>query len=312
MKVLIPEGIGFCFGVERALKMLNDAIESAELDGHKVFSLGHIIHNEFVIESYLKQGVIFVEELEELRERLQPGDYVLIRSHGIPKYTLEELKAMHAKLIDGTCPYVRKVHDIVRRASEDGDLIVILGYAKHPEIIGTLSYAKTDVIVISDPDNVRSLQLRPDQYITVVSQTTERYERFQQLVTNLRERFGEDRVRIFNTICHVTKRNQMIAHKMAEVSQLVLVVGGKSSSNTRKLYQLAKSKVDRVYHITYPYELDYSWFRDVEVASIISGASTPRKLIMLIANLLRDKLKAELFTVDPFNISPEELNIFLG
>ena len=299
MRILIPRGIGFCFGVERALRMLDEALEKAHGTGKTVYSLGHIIHNEFVIENYRSRGVRFVDSLEELEKVLKPGDYVLIRSHGAPKGTFDKLNELKANIIDGTCPYVKNVHKIVWEASKENALIVILGHINHPEIVGTLSYADSEVYVVSDPSKLEEqipLENLKERDVVVVSQTTEREERFEALVEKLSK--VSDRLRVFNTICHVTKRNQTIARYMAKISELVLVVGGKNSSNTRKLFQLAKSKLDKVYHITYPDEVRLSWFDGIGVASVISGASTPKQLILEIADNLRRELEASVEFID--------------
>ncbi len=296
LRVIVPTTAGFCFGVERALNLLIQALKRAQEEGKKVFSLGPIIHNEAVIQDLTNRGVEFLRDLNDLKAKVSEGDYLLIRSHGVPKEVMEELKRMKLNLLDGTCPYVKKIHKIVEEASAKGRTVLIFGKPQHPEIIGTKSYAENP-IVFSSIDELRDLKLPPRTTpVTLVAQTTELEERYERIKKLLEDMFQD--IESHNTICYITHRNQKIAKRLAEISDVVVVIGGKNSSNTRKLKDIAIAEGKKTFHITYPSELSREWFRGDEVVGLLSGASTPKSTVLEVAGELKDWFNAEVLMMN--------------
>ena len=262
MKIQLASSYGFCFGVKRAIKI------AEEHRGSKTY--GPLIHNKDEI-TRLKEG--FNIGLAEKLDDVNTGDAVVIRTHGIPKDELAKLKAQKNEIIDATCPYVTTPQNIVAQMSEEGYSIVVFGDKNHPEIKGVISYAKDprNAFVVIDEAELEGLPILSK--VAIVSQTTRKPEDFLKVVNKLILAYKE--VRVFNTICNATFENQDAAADLAKDADVMIVIGGKHSSNTKQLHSICKTYCEDSYLIENESELEPEWFDGKKLCGISAGASTP-------------------------------------
>ncbi len=272
MEIRLAKSYGFCFGVKRAIKIAEQTQNSN--------TLGPLIHNKKEIERLKDEfNVGLIEDIEEAKE----GDTVVIRTHGIPKDKLQKLKEKTDNIIDATCPFVTKPQQIVERMSEEGYSIVIFGDINHPEIKGVMSYAKDPVVVLS----VEELEgVRLKEKVATVAQTTRKFEEYQQIVNYLMHHYKE--VRVFNTICNATFDNQDAAKELSKEADIMIVIGGKNSSNTKQLYKICKENCDESYLIEDENELEKEWFEGKKLCGVTAGASTPDWIIQRVIGKIRE------------------------
>ncbi len=264
MKIKLAENYGFCFGVKRAIKIAENSVGAS--------TYGPLIHNSKEINR-LKEN--FSVGLSEDINSFHKGDTVVIRTHGIEKDELQHLQDEEVAIIDATCPYVTKPQEIVQQMSAQGYDIVIFGDENHPEIKGVRSYAEGDVYVVLTKEELASLPLR--ERVAVVAQTTRKVENYLELINELILHHKE--VRVFNTICNATFENQDAARKLAKEADVMIVIGGKNSSNTKQLLSIAKEACPDAYLIEGPEEIEPHWFKDKKLCGITAGASTPNWII---------------------------------
>lgn len=280
MKIDIAKTSGFCFGVNRAVKIVYDLLSS----GKKVCTLGPIIHNPTVIENFKNMGVKIVEE-----PSIVPDDTVLvIRSHGVTKSILEYIHSKKIKYIDTTCPFVKKIHNIVIKSSDKNSLLLAAGDKNHPEMIGIRSYFNGTSYVFKNFHELKEIlkKISSKNYnnIIVLSQTTFSIEEWKKCTLFLKSTFTN--IKIFDTICNTTNSRQKEAEFLSKNSNLVIVIGGKQSSNTRKLYEICSSHTKTVW-IESVDELVESIFYDCKIISIIAGASTPTDSVKEVYNRIK-------------------------
>lgn len=273
MEVKVAKSAGFCFGVKRAV---DKAYELAGTDDKEIYTLGPIIHNEGVVGDLEQRGVHVLESLDDLDN---PKDsIVLIRSHGVGRGIYERLEAMKVSYVDVTCPFVLKIHKIVEKASREGSHIVVIGSREHPEVQGICGWSISPVTVIETKAQAEAFSLGElYKKMCIVSQTTFNYNKFQDLVEILVKK-GYDRI-VFNTICNATEERQCEARSIAQDVDTMLVVGGKHSSNTQKLYEICKKECGNTYYIQTLVDLDSEMFQSSSCVGITAGASTPNKII---------------------------------
>ena len=275
MKIKVAKSAGFCWGVKRAV---NIAVEAAKKGKGKAYCLGELIHNKREIERLRAIGIDFVEDTE----LLSPGNTVIIRSHGVAPSVIDYLKKKGLYVVDATCPFVKEVHDKAVKLEKEGYPILILGNPKHPEVEGIAGHVKEPVIV----NSLEELRKLPHFLrLGVVCQTTLNMGFFREAVSILALKVKE--LKIYNTICKATTVRQKETKKLALQVDVMLIVGGKNSSNTTKLYQISKSVNDRSYHIECKEEIDPSWFEGAEVVGVTAGASTPQWVIDEVVAYLR-------------------------
>ncbi len=272
MKIALAESYGFCFGVKRAIKIAEENKNSA--------TYGPLIHNPNEIER-LKRD--FNVALSENLESFQSGETAVIRTHGIPKEELALLRERKVNVVDATCPYVTKPQQICEEMSALGYDIIIFGDKEHPEIKGVKSYATGNVYVVNSAEEIATLHLR--ERVAVVAQTTRRIEDYQGIVAQLMMSHKE--VRVFNTICNATFDNQDATHKIAKKADVMIIIGGKNSSNTKQLYAIALDECCDSYHIESAEDLDSSWFEGKEFCGISAGASTPDWIIQSVIERIK-------------------------
>ena len=264
MKIELAESYGFCFGVKRAIKIAEENQNSA--------TYGPLIHNTKEIKR-LEEN--FKVGLTDNYKTFKSGDKAIVRTHGIPKNELEELKQNRVEVIDATCPYVTKPQQICQQMSEEGYSIVIFGDEAHPEIKGVKSYAVDGALVVTSPKELEDVKLK--EKVALVAQTTRKVEDYLEVASYLIPRYKE--VRVFNTICNATFENQEAARKLAKRADVMLVIGGKNSSNTKQLFNIAQEGCKDSYHIEDENDLDFSWFSGKKLCGISAGASTPDWII---------------------------------
>ena len=279
MEVILAKSAGFCFGVKRAVEKVYEQIDT----GRKIYTYGPIIHNEEVVSDLEKRGVKVVASKEEL-EALKDGT-VVIRSHGVPKQIYELMEEKGIECIDATCPFVKRIHDIVEKESDNDKKIIIIGNSGHPEVEGIMGWAKTDAQVIESVQEAENFQGDISKPLCIVSQTTFNYNKFQELVEIFQKK-GYN-VNVVNTICNATEERQTETGRIAARVDVMIVIGGKNSSNTRKLYEICREKCEATYFIQTLEDLHLELPKTAALVGITAGASTPNNIIEEVQNYVR-------------------------
>lgn len=265
MKITVAQNTGFCFGVSRAIKLAEKLIQTREKN---IYSLGEIIHNPQVVEKLEKAGLRTIDEATEVTE-----GHILIRSHGISLPLLEKIKEKGLKIIDATCPFVKRIQRIVKKLAGENYTVVIIGDQNHPEVKGLVSFAQQKARVIKT--KFQAQKLKPLRKLGIVAQTTISKELFYQITQVLLPRASE--VRVYNTTCQATQKRQKAAVALARKVDLMLVVGGRNSANTSLLYQLCRQINKNTHQIEHAGEIKRTWWEKNPLSSlgITGGASTP-------------------------------------
>ncbi|MEO0096272.1 MAG: 4-hydroxy-3-methylbut-2-enyl diphosphate reductase [candidate division WOR-3 bacterium] len=271
MKIYCAKHSGFCFGVKRAIKMAMDAVQKKEC----VYSLGPLIHNRDFVAELEKKGISITEDVDDIKTK---NPTVIIRSHGIRPALLTKLKKRGVDIIDATCPKVRRAQHYVQKLVEAGYFVIIVGEKDHPEVRGLLGYAGKNSAIYSD-----HIELKHKK-IGVVPQTTLDFEHFYNAVKNLLPKVIE--MKIYNTICDETILRIAEALSIAKKVDMMLVIGGKNSANTTRLYQICKS-IKPSYHIESVKDIKTQWFKGVKSVGVTAGASTPDEQIEKVINYLK-------------------------
>jgi 4-hydroxy-3-methylbut-2-enyl diphosphate reductase len=274
-KIILAENAGFCFGVKRALNMLLEAKKKNK--GKKVFIFGPLIHNPQEIKRLEKKGIKTVYELNN-----DLKDILVIRAHGVPDSLIKKAESSGLNVIDATCPFVRKVHDISKGLERKGYQIVVFGDAYHPEVVGITGNLK-DPIVIEDVEMIKHFPFM--EKIALVAQTTQDKKRFAKAAELLKIKC--DHLVVKDTICSATEQRQVSSKNLAEKSDIMIVIGGRNSGNTRRVYDICKKVQDNCYHIETEKELKKEWFDGKKIVGVTAGASTPD---WIICNVM-DKIK---------------------
>lgn len=265
-EIIIAENAGFCFGVKRAVEM---AVNHKTTDGSNTYTLGPLIHNNDVIQRLKEQNITSIEE--EVVKELKPEDSIVIRSHGITPDILSKLEQTGAKLLDATCPYVNSIQKKAEKYHELGYQIIIVGDKNHPEVIGINGWCNNTAIVTKDGSDLPELPSKT----CIVSQTTERLANYDKVVEIVSNRCNE--VVTFNTICKATRERQTSAEDVSKKVDLMIVIGGKNSSNSKKLYEICKANCHNTIFIENSGDLDAILLQDdkIQRIGITAGASTP-------------------------------------
>ncbi len=279
MEVLLAKSAGFCFGVKRAV----DRVYELTRTGHKIYTFGPIIHNEEVVGDLEKKGVSVIVDEKELAG-ITDG-VVVIRSHGVAKSVYEQIERQGLECVDATCPFVKRIHNIVEKESAAGKQILIIGNAGHPEVEGIMGWSNTPAMVAETKEEIEKIACDPEKPVCVVSQTTFNYNKFQELVEIFMKR-GYD-ISVVNTICNATEERQTEAKEIAAKVDAMIIIGGKHSSNTRKLYEICSRECADTYFIQTLDDLHLELPKSVRLVGITAGASTPNKIIEEVQNYVR-------------------------
>ena len=264
IEIYLAENAGFCGGVKRAVKLAFDNADKG------VYCLGDLVHNPRVVSELKEKGVIKIDDIKGIKD-----SKVIIRSHGVHKSILEELKDNNNEIVDCVCPKVTMIYDIVKKHYEDNKNIVILGNKDHPEVIGINSYCEDSATIIETEEDLVNL---PKENIVVVSQTTNNQKKYKKLI-NLIKTIPKGEVLVYNTICSATKNRQQSTEELSKKVEAMIVLGGKNSSNTKKLAEVAKMHCENVYLIESIKDIEYSYLKKFNKIGITAGASTPSSVI---------------------------------
>lgn len=281
MDVKLAKTAGFCFGVKRAVDTVYEQVE-AQTD-KTIYTYGPIIHNEEVIKDMQKRGVHVLRTEEEL-DAVTEG-VVIIRSHGVPKRIYDKLERKGLFCVDATCPFVKKIHNIVKKESELGKQIVIIGNGEHPEVAGIRGWAVTPVTILQNAAEAMEFEAESDAKICVVSQTTFNYKKFEEIVEILSKKRYD--ISVLNTICNATSERQTEAAGIAKSVDAMIVIGDKHSSNTQKLFEICASACENTYYIQTLDDLDSNQLLSAKTVGITAGASTPNNIIEEVQNYVR-------------------------
>ena len=279
MEIRLAESAGFCFGVKRAVDKVYEQIET----GKTIYTYGPIIHNEEVVKDLEQKGVRVIETKEEL-EQLTEGT-VVIRSHGVSKDIYDILEQKGLECIDATCPFVKRIHRVVEKESLAGKEIIVVGNPSHPEVQGIVGWCQGPVTVLETPEEALEYTPKEGKNLCIVAQTTYNYKKFQYIVEIFEKKGYNDSV--VNTICNATEERQTQARAIAKEADVMIVIGGKHSSNTRKLYEICSRGCANTYFIQTLDDLHLELPKAVRLVGITAGASTPNKLIEEVQNYVR-------------------------
>lgn len=275
-RIIVAQNAGFCFGVARAVDSVNETIGKYR----HIYTYGELIHNKDVIVDLEKKGVRITEDIDSVPQ--EESTVIIIRSHGVPKAVYQKIENRGFELLDLTCPFVARIHN---RVIEAGDMpVVIIGAEDHPEVTGIKGWAQGPVYVVNTAEDAATIPSLDEAL--VVAQTTITHDLWDEIVTVLRERIVN--LELFNSICDTTQKRQKEAVELAKKSDIVLVVGGKHSSNTEKLYKLCKNNCQKTYYIDNIAELPLENVTNHDIISIVAGASTPDRLIREVKTLMSD------------------------
>lgn len=284
MEIIVARHSGFCFGVDKAVK----TAFHVECDG-RVFTLGELIHNAQVIEALEEKGIQAIDNMDELRE----NDCVIIRAHGVGRDVYEKLQERKVRILDATCPYVKRIHEIVRKHQAEGYKIVIVGDPHHPEVIGINGWCDGKALIISDEQEAENLGCS-DERICTVAQTTFRRSKYDAIFETLKKKFAF--AIKFDTICNATVQRQSEAAQLSKVADAMVVIGGKNSSNTQKLYEICRQNCPQTYLVENASELPS--LKNIKTVGITAGASTPEWVIKEVIFHMEDMTKRQEGEID--------------
>ena len=273
MEVIRAKSAGFCFGVKRAVDTVYEQVEKQM--GKQIYTYGPIIHNEEVVKDMEAHGVKVLHSEEELKG-LEEG-LVIIRSHGVPKRICDLMDEKGIEYVDATCPFVKRIHKIVAEESKKGSRIIIIGNPDHPEVEGIRGWAGENVTVIKNAEEAEKFENTTSERICIVSQTTFNYNKFQDLVEKISKTYYD--ILVLNTICNATQERQVEARQIASQVDVMIVIGGKNSSNTQKLYEICRRECKHTYYIQTLEDFKPEITGTVRSVGITAGASTPNQII---------------------------------
>ena len=274
MKVLLAKDAGYCFGVRDAVNL---AYETAEKEG-EVYMLGHIVHNENVVTELEKTGTKVIDDLNEVPDN-KP---ILFRAHGTVPKIWDEAEKRGINIVDATCPLVTEIHEEVRKLAAENRRIIIIGDHGHDEVNGIMEQVQ-DSIVVANPGEAK--RLRKMKKAGVVSQSTQMIENVQDIINILMTKVFD--LRFVNTICFPTRRNHEQIKSLAELSDIMIVIGSFTSANSKRLTELAKERNERTYQVTCVNDLDSDWFQQSDTVGVSAGASTPDNIIKNVVTAIK-------------------------
>ncbi len=287
MEIVVGKNAGFCYGVKRAVESAtNDILNSKE----SINCLGEIVHNKAVVKKLEDLGVKFVENIEDVEQK------TIIRAHGVPKSIYEYAKNNKIELKDYTCPSVLKIHNIAEEYVSQGYYIFLCGSKVHPENIGTISYCGENSFNIEKIEDVeiaiRNLEKSNIKKVALISQTTFSLKAFKEIEQKIKEILEKDyEVIIRNTICNATEKRQVETEELAKRVDFMIIIGGKNSSNTKKLYEISKKNLEKTIVIEDYREIDLKELNGMKKVGIMAGASTPNQSIDEVIELLKKKIE---------------------
>ncbi|HHF4961564.1 TPA: 4-hydroxy-3-methylbut-2-enyl diphosphate reductase [Haemophilus influenzae] len=284
MKIILANPRGFCAGVDRAISIVELALE---IHGAPIYVRHEVVHNRFVVNRLRDRGAIFVEELSAVPD----GAIVIFSAHGVSQAVRQEAKDRNLKVFDATCPLVTKVHMQVARASRKGTKAILIGHKGHPEVEGTMGqYSNEDggIFLIEKVEDIARLPMQDNDDLTFMTQTTLSLDDTAETIAALKEKYPAIQGPHKNDICYATTNRQEAVRELAKLSDLVLVVGSKNSSNSNRLAELASRMGIKSQLLDDPSDIQDDWFNDVKTIGITAGASAPEELVQSIISRLKE------------------------
>lgn len=291
--ILIADNAGFCFGVKRAMNMAWNELDKS--DKVAIYALGPLIHNKQAVAKYEERGMLTVDTIEEIEkiesEKIRQGigedkdREMIIRSHGVSKSVYDEAKLKNIPIIDTTCPFVRKIHYLANKCFEDGKQLIVIGDRNHPEIIGINGWSSHSAIIAKNLEEISNISFETNKDYFIVAQTTMNEKEFDAIINYIRSL--DIKFEVENTICSATRVRQESARELAQKVDLMIVIGGKHSSNTQKLVKICQDIVD-TFSIETKEDLDRNLLEKYHTIGITAGASTPDWIIEEVINFLRE------------------------
>ena len=291
--ILIADNAGFCFGVKRAMNMAWNELDKS--DKVAIYALGPLIHNKQAVAKYEERGMLTVDTIEEIEkiesEKVRRGinaskdREMIIRSHGVSKSIYDEAKLKNIPIIDTTCPFVRKIHYLANKCFEDGKQLIVIGDRNHPEIIGLNGWSSPSAIIAKNLEEISNISFETNKDYFIVEQTTMNEKEFDAIINYIRSL--DIKFEVENTICSATRVRQESARELAQKVDLMIVIGGKHSSNTQKLVKICQDIVD-TFSIETKEDLDRNLLEKYHTIGITAGASTPDWIIEEVINFLRE------------------------
>lgn len=287
MEIIRAEKMGFCFGVKEAIETCYKYINEIK-KGKKIYILGMLVHNEHVAEEIKNLGFITLSEEDVLEERVElfENDVVIIRAHGTQKRIYEKLKEKNVIIEDGACIFVKNIREKLLQLIETGNKIIFLGDKYHPEVEGIISFGE-NVLIVKNLEELKQLKIDSEKSYSLLTQTTLNKENIQEIKKYLENTHLN--VNIFNKICGATSERQDAVKKLAQEAELILIVGGKKSSNTQKLFEVSLKINPNTKLISDERDLEKKWFQGINKVGITAGASTPDKIISKIENIIKEE-----------------------
>ncbi len=283
MNIILDNPRGFCAGVDRAISIVELALE---VHGAPIYVRHEVVHNRFVVDGLKAKGAIFVEELDEVPD----GAIVIFSAHGVSQAVRQEAKRRELKVFDATCPLVTKVHMQVARASRKGTKAILIGHEGHPEVVGTMGQYDNEeggIFLVEDVEDIAKLGLKEDEDLTFMTQTTLSIDDTSDVIEALKRKYPAIQGPRKNDICYATTNRQQAVRELAAQSQLVLVVGSKNSSNSNRLAELASRMGTPSKLIDGPQDIDPNWLAGVQTIGITAGASAPEVLVQSVVEHLK-------------------------
>ena len=284
MKIILANPRGFCAGVDRAISIVELALE---IHGAPIYVRHEVVHNRFVVNGLRERGAIFVEELSEVPD----GAIVIFSAHGVSQAVRQEAKERNLKVFDATCPLVTKVHMQVARASRKGTKAILIGHKGHPEVEGTMGQYSNDdggIYLIESVEDIARLPVQENDDLTFMTQTTLSLDDTAETIAALKEKYPAIQGPHKNDICYATTNRQEAVRELAKQSDLVLVVGSKNSSNSNRLAELASRMGVKSQLLDDPSDIRADWFDGVKTIGITAGASAPEELVQSIISRLKE------------------------
>lgn len=283
MKIIIAKESGFCFGVRRAMDMVYELIK--KYPNRKIYLYREIIHNPQEVKRLKDKGVDVIYDLNKIND----NSIVVISAHGITPIEEENLRKRNIILVDTTCPYVKKIHNIAEKLSQQNYDILIVGDKDHLEVKGILGYCNGKGRVINSFSDIKKIKI--ENKIGLIAQTTQDIDKYKNIIFNIIDtffKFKHIELRVFNTICDATYKRQRETLRIARKADIVIIIGGRNSANTKRLYKLSKKIIKNVYLIETADELKKKWFKNKKVLGISAGASTPDWIIQEVVKKIKE------------------------
>lgn len=286
MEIIRAKHMGFCFGVSGAIETCYNVLKETENLGKKIYILGMLVHNEFVVKKLEKEGFETIEEEDILkkRDKLKSGDIVIIRAHGTSEKVYNMLKEKNIKIYDATCIFVTQIRKTLIEMEAKGYDILFVGDKEHPEVKGIISFGK-NIQVFKNLEEILKAEIKKDKKYCLLTQTTLNKKILEKIKSFLENHYSN--VKISDKVCGATQVRQEAVEELAKEVDILLVIGGKNSSNTKKLYDISKTINEKTYLIESEKELEKNWFNGCEKIGITAGASTPEEIVINIENKIR-------------------------